>query len=74
MTIQISTSNEIILDQKHTGFHVKQCDTYTRLVNKSGEEISLPSNRYSLASNNPDSDAQGVDQFEIDFKKATGVK
>ena len=73
MTIQISTSNEVILDQQHTGFHVKQCATYTRLVNKNGEEISLPSNRYSLASKDPDSYAQGVDQFEIDFKKATGV-
>ena len=73
MAIQISTSNEVILDQQHTGFHVKQGDTHTRLVNKSGEEISLPNKRYSLVSNNPGGDAQGLDQFEIDFKAATGA-
>ena len=73
MAIQISTSNEVILDQQHTGFHVKQGDTHTRLVSKSGEEISLPSKRYSLVSNNPGGDAQGLDQFEIDFKAATGA-
>ena len=74
MAIQISTSNEVILDNQHTGFHVKQGDTHTRLVNKSGEEISLPSKRYSFVSNNPNGDTHGIDQFEIDFKEAIRAK
>jgi hypothetical protein len=74
MTIQLSTRNEIILDHKNTGYYLKQTETHTQITNLSGDLLSLPSKRYSLASSNPDSDSQGVDQFEIDFKKATGLE
>ena len=76
MSIQISTTGQILIGSTSTGYGVKQTKTGTIVyVTDDGRrakkaEIRLPAERYSLATDAPASGVAGRAQFERDFMDA----
>lgn len=74
MTLQISTTNEIIIDGKWTGLRVKQARDGTVVYTPEFEsrkyrEHKMPHVRYSTAHPAPSSGVPGCDQFESDIRR-----
>lgn len=73
MSIEISTTNEIIIDGKYTGLRVtqKREGTVVYSADHGGgnyREHPMPHARYSTAHPKPASGAAGCDQFEADIR------
>ena len=68
MTLQVSTKNQIYIDEVPTGYFVVQESTHTRVYNECGQDIELPMNRYNLTSDKFLNDGVGgLTQFETDL-------
>ena len=68
MTLQVSTKNQVYIDEIPTEFYVVQENTHTRVYNECGQDIELPLVRYNLTTDKfLNENVGGLTQFENDL-------
>jgi hypothetical protein len=67
--IQITTTNQIMLNGQITGLNVAQLQDRTMVYRNDCSEIVMPKTRYSTSHNAPASGAAGRDQLEAHIRE-----
>lgn len=69
--IEVSSTNEILLNGVPTGYWVIQHVEGTHVFVPGGGRLEMPTERYCLPADQPSAGVPGPEQFEADFRHAT---